>query len=86
MHWFIHFNVYCTSVLSLACIPAGVSLATASVDTLGQGVMQTGINHIQADWLLMHLTARVPVQHTNNHKTHKVKIPKGAGRVIQMYG
>lgn len=44
-----------------ACAPAGVSLAAAGVDALRQGVVQTGINHIQADWFLMHLTAGVPV-------------------------
>lgn len=58
-------------VWTLVCLPAGVSLATASVDALGQGVMQSGINHIEADRLLVHLTARVPVQHTQNHITRK---------------
>lgn len=55
---------------SLVCVPAGVSLATASVDALGQSVVQTGINHIQTDWLLMHLTARVPVQHKHTIIKH----------------
>lgn len=50
-------------VLCSVCVPAGVSLATASVDALGQGIMQAGINHIQTDWLLVHLAAGVPVQH-----------------------
>lgn len=48
------------------CVPAGVSLVAEGVDALGQGVMQTGINHIQIDGFLMHLAARVPVQHAKN--------------------
>lgn len=41
-------------------LPAGVSLAAACIDTLGQGVVQSGIDDIQIDWLLVHLTAWVP--------------------------
>lgn len=47
-------------------LPAGVSLAAAGVDTLRQSVMQTGINHIQTDGLLMHLAAGVSAQHTQS--------------------
>lgn len=49
--------------LYMCIVPAGVSLAAVSVDTLGQRVMQTGINHIETDRLLMDLAARVPEQH-----------------------
>lgn len=66
-----HICVYVCISLLLECIPAGVSLATTSVDTLGQGVMQSGINHIQTDWFLMHLTARVPVNHTHTHTNNQ---------------
>lgn len=41
--------------------PAGVSLAAASVDALGQRVVQSGIDHVETDRLLVHLAARVPV-------------------------
>lgn len=59
----------------LSCLPAGESLATASVDTLGQGVIQSGINHIETDRLLVHLTARVPAQQQHNHiKAQQLKI------------
>lgn len=60
-------------VLVMFCItglPAGESLAAAGVDALRQRVMQTGINHIQTDGLLVNLTAGIPVQHTHNQKTH----------------
>lgn len=51
----------CTTCAQLGvCIPAGVSLAAAGVDTLGQRVVQAGINHVQTDGLLMHLAAGVP--------------------------
>lgn len=48
--------------------PAGVSLAAAGVDALGQGVVQGGIDHVETDRLLVHLAARVPAQHTQ-HRT-----------------
>lgn len=47
--------------ISFTQLPAGVSLAAACIDTLGQGVLQSGIDYIQIDWLLVHLTAWVPV-------------------------
>lgn len=53
---------------ALLCLPAGVSLAAASVDTLWQGVMQGGIDHIETDRLLVHLTAGVPVHHARTRK------------------
>lgn len=53
------------------CSPARVSLAAPRVDALWQSVMQCGIDHMNTDWLLVHLTARVPVQNnkiiTHNH-------------------
>ena len=61
---------------SLAWLPAGVSLTTAGVDALGQGLMQSGINHVQTDWFLMHLAAGIPVRNI-----HEVKTQQGAGTV-----
>lgn len=49
------------------CVPAAVSLAAASVNTLGQSVVQTGINHIQTDGLLVHLTTGIPVKHKQHN-------------------
>lgn len=68
-------------VWALVHLPAGVSLTTASVDTLRQGVMQSRINHIEADRLLVHLTARVPAQHPqlNHIKPQQLKIQEAAG-------
>lgn len=42
--------------------PASEALAAAGVDTLGQGVLQTGVHHRQRQGLLVHLTAGVPVK------------------------
>lgn len=60
----------CTKCAKLVYVPAGVSLATAGVDTLGQCVVQAGINHIQTDRLLMHLAAGIPKKNTPKKKTH----------------
>lgn len=47
-----------------AAVPAGDSLAAAGVDALWQGVVQTGINDVQAYGLLMDLTAGVSEEHS----------------------
>lgn len=57
----------CVCEVGCVCVPAAVSLAAASVNTLGQSVVQTGINHIQTDGLLVHLTTGIPVKHNTTH-------------------
>lgn len=49
-----------TKQLLFKSLPAGESLAAASIDTLGQGVLQSGIDHIQTDGLQVDFTARIP--------------------------
>ncbi len=74
-HWYmLHTSIdlflsllMCDVHVCVVCLPAGVSLAAAGVYTLGEGVMQSRINHIQTDWFLMYLTAWIPVHHM--HKT-----------------
>ena len=53
-------------------VPAGVSLTTAGVDTLRQAVLKPWVNHTQTEWLLMHLTAGVPIGHINTQCVHTV--------------
>lgn len=61
---------------SSAWLPAGVSLTAAGVDALGQGLVQSGIDHVQTDGFLMHLAAGIPVRNAQ-----KVKVQQGAGTV-----
>lgn len=63
------------------CAPAGVSLAAAGVDALRQRVVQTGINHIEADGFLMYLTAGVPVQQINMMREEKTKTGPFLGHI-----
>lgn len=64
----VRFIIFCVCACEVGCVcvPAAVSLAAASVNTLGQSVVQTGINHIQTDGLLVHLTTGISVKHKHN--------------------
>lgn len=68
-------------------LPAGVSLAAAGVDALGQSVVQRGVDHIEADGLLMHLAAGIPAEHTQNLSSTHTQCKKNYKQSqIEKYG